>query len=56
MIPAYRRKRAAAANATLAPGKALAARVRLRQIQTLESANLFLSEHYIAEFNTRSRV
>jgi hypothetical protein len=30
--------------------------LRLRQIQTLEAANLFLREHYIAEFNTGFRV
>ena len=30
--------------------------LRLRQIQNLEAANLFLREHYIAEFNTRFRV
>jgi transposase len=30
--------------------------LRLRQIRTLEAANLFLREHYIAEFNAHFRV
>ncbi len=30
--------------------------LRLRRITTLEAANVFLREHYIAEFNRRFRV
>jgi len=36
--------------------RTLAARVAARQIRTLEAANLFLREHYIAEFNAHFRV
>jgi hypothetical protein len=51
-----RRKRPGAASGTSAPGKDGCRRLRLRQIRTLEAANQFLREYYVAQFNHRFQV
>ncbi len=56
MIPAYSPQARGRSERNFSTWQDSCRRIRLRGIRTLEEANRFINEHYIAEFNRRFTV